>query len=665
MRKSIFGTSVLVIFGIFMAVFVARPDVSKVIKGVSAHEQRSEATLLAINELHQLQDANLYFQLSKSDFLQFLAPVIEEKFSRITLSNNDELRISDIEFDFGRQGILLNVSFAAQVDNYKVSLVGNLRGIITAYFENGNVKLLPAFTGGKISAGKQWSWRSKVAAKLVDGVVSQLSSQLNAVVFSDPINLELSFADIELISDKDIADVDGLSVSDDIRKIDLDLERAAVRIDGDGLALLARFDDGAEQTSKNSVNTTTNSSISSDFERKFDALSSSFSATYQNAFPPFTASSGALISKGFIAQHINTFLGAVDSEILRIETQVADVVHAFSAHPRLYKKEDVRCGEVKQNCEAKRKSCQDTSSCANTRSCAGGSCARNCKSWDFVCKSKAEACRIAERGKAEVCRVTARAEAEACRAKGKVQAEICRAGQDLEVKNCKLNNKAKVAACKTEVELLRVVEDFLDIGEIDGTVQISNISTDISVTGITFSPDLLHVEIVSNLTLAADLAVDLTLNPEGVVGHIVCLWTEKPSLRSPVTVSENDYSVKGNIEFEIADGGAVVTGQVTAVGDPVLITVRPSPWESLTKDKGFALSCTVAEFALGAGGLLDMIGLVDLPEEAKALITGRYTYSDIGFDFDFSLGAMSVKLGSEALTVFPRVDTQTFQFLVQ
>lgn len=665
MRKGIFGIFGLIILIFFIAVFAFRSDVSKIFEGVSAHDQTSEATLLAIQELQQLQDANLYFQLSKSDFLQFLAPVIEQKFSRITLGKGDILSISDIQFDFGRQGISLNVTFAAQIDSYNVSLDGNLRGVITAYFENGNVKLLPAFTGGRISTGKIWSWRSNFTAKLVDGVVSQLSSQLNAVAFSDPIDLELNFDSIELISEEDIADTDGLSVSDDVREIELDLERAVIRIDKDGLALLAQLDDRFKAATDSAVDAELPALKSNGFDYNFDILNDNFAATYQAAFPPFTASSGALIAKGFIAQRMNTFLGAIDSDILRIGTRAPDVTHDFSAHPQLYKKEDVRCGDLKQNCEAKRKSCENTSSCANTRSCAGSSCARNCSKYDYICKSKAEICRATERGKAEACRVKARAEAEGCRAKERVKAEVCRAGQDLEVKNCELNNEVKVASCKTELEILRVVEDFLDIGEIDGTVQVSNISTDISVTGMKFAQDLSQVEIVSNIALAADLAVDLTLNPEGVVGHIACLWSEEPSLRSPVTVSENDYSVRGDIKFEIADGGAMVTGHVAAMGDPVLITVRPSPWESLTKDKGFALSCTVAEFALGAGGLLDMIGLVDLPEEAKALITGRYTYSDIGFDFTFSLGTMSVKLGSEELSVFPRVDSQTIQFLVQ
>ncbi|WP_386175164.1 hypothetical protein [Sulfitobacter sp. R86518] len=665
MRRYIYVIFALVTLGAFIAVFALRSDVSKIFEGVSSHDQSSEATLLAIQELHQLQDPSLYFQLSKSDFLQFLAPVIEEKLSRITLEKGDILNISDIKYDFGKQGISLDINFVAQVDSYNVSLAGNLRGVITAYFENGNVKLLPSITGGKISSGRHWSWRSKFTAKLVDGVISQLSSQLNAVAFSDPIDLELNFDSIVLITDENIADIDGLSVSNDIRKIELDLKRAAIRINKDGLALLAQFDDGFKAAIDSTVDVEPAALKSNDFDYNFDLLNDAFTSTYQAAFPAFTASSGALIAKGFISQRMNAFLGASNSDILRIETRAPDVIHHFSAHPQLYKKEDVRCGDLKQNCEAKRKSCENRSSCSNSRSCAGSSCARNCSKYDFYCKSKAEICRATERTKAEACRVTARAEAEACRAKERVKAEVCRAGQDLEVKNCKLNNEVKVAACKTELETLRVVEDFLDIGEIDGTVQVSNISTDISVTGIKFAPDLSQVEIVSNIALVADLAVDLTLNPEGVVGHIVCLWSEKPSLRSPVAVLENDYSVRGDIKFEIADGGAVLRGQVTAVGDPVMITVRPSPWDSLTKDKGFALSCTVAEFALGAGGLLDMIGLVNLPEEAKALITGRYTYSNIGFEFDFSLGAMSVKVGSEALTIFPRVDAQTIQFLVQ
>jgi hypothetical protein len=252
-----------------------------------------------------------------------------------------------------------------------------------------------------------------------------------------------------------------------------------------------------------------------------------------------------------------------------MKISVPNETKSFSEHPRIYKKEHVRCGDVKQNCEAKRKSCQ------NTRSCA-----RDCSRFDVICKARAEACRVG-----------ARADAERCRVNERLRAETCRAGQDLEVKNCKLNNEAKVAACKTKVEGMRMLEDFLDIGEIEGKVNVSNISVITVLNKIELNNELNEVTVNTDLKVSANLNVDINYNPEGV-GHAACLWKTKPNINTSLSIDEKQFTVSGRVNPHQNDD-STMTLNIKINGSPITIQAKNSPWKELTKDKSFKLSCTV------------------------------------------------------------------------
>ncbi|WP_152615647.1 hypothetical protein [Leisingera sp. ANG-M1] len=662
MRAIFLVVPALLIAAAVFFIYPSRDEVRSILVGVSELDRRHESMTRSYAAYVKMNDPNLVVQVDRETFQDFLVPYISSELRKIRLPEGGDLEFKDPNFTFVEQGIISEVSFSVASDEYQVSLSGTLNLMVTPYVKEGSVFVIPAVVGGEVSAGRQWPWRSKFAKGLVNAVVKEFEDQINATHYLNPVEVKVDLRDIKLLKMDDLSPDNDLKVSEGLSSMSFHIEHAAVLIAPEGLQIMAHIDDDGVVNYLSEDVKLDVPAPESDFESDFENYRLSFLETRENYFPGFGSSSGASVSREFIARKMNKAFSSVDGSIFEFGKTIHDVTENFSAHPMIYKKSHVHCGSVKQDCEAKRKSCQSTRSCANTSSCAGRSCARDCSKFDLFCKAKAEACRNEERIKSEACRVAARVKAETCRNEERVKAELCRAGQDLEVKNCKLNNETKVAACKTELEILRVVEDFLDIGEIDGTVKVSNISASAQVDEIIFDSKLQEAVIVSDIGVDGFINVDINLNPEGI-GHLACLWKEKPSISSHISAKHSGYEMSSRIEFSKGDSEGVLIGRVNVVGEPIRVEIEPSPWESLTQDTGFALSCSVADVLLKAASILDLIDIVNLPEEVRGLMIGSYTHSDVSFDFDFSLGRMDFTVGDTSIGFFPSVDEQAINFL--
>lgn len=630
--------------------------------GLTALDQRAHALDIAERELEKLDRSDIYLYLSKEDMDTNLTPIIAKELATIEIKNAQHVHISNLRIDFVPQGIKVVGEFDIRLEEPDYTFKGTVDGVVATGIRNSDLVLLPAFIDVDLTSVDksriEFHWKdilnpkllwkklrlrfgNDIANELSKVVVDNFLDTINGVVFDKPIEWPINLNAFGKVSAMDLLKTDEGKGDERVAMPNLHLSTAVFNITPTGLVLLAELSSDAEASDSLGPFKTLKLEerwTQAEFDARYQAFNQKFSAKRQLITLQTSSVSEVVIRTALVARTFNDMSAQLGTPIGELVTTMPDEAASFSEHPRLYKKEHIRCGSLRKDCEAKRKSCQ------NTRSCA-----RNCSRFDLFCKTRAEACRVAARAEAEACRIAARAEAEACRA-----------GQDLEVANCKLNNAAKVGACKAKVEAMRMLEDFVDIGEIKGTATVSNIRIASVINTVQLSDDLASVTVNADLNASANIGVDIDLNPEGI-GHIVCLWKTKPTINTVVNIDQSDVNFQGKVSQEAREDGTLML-RMAVTSDPITAHAEPSPWKELTRNTSFTLSCSVAEFALGAAGLLDLLGVINMPEPAKTLITGSYTYRDLEYEMEYPVEPIFIDASGDELKFMPHWDGATIGF---
>jgi hypothetical protein len=63
--------------------------------------------------------------------------------------------------------------------------------------------------------------------------------------------------------------------------------------------------------------------------------------------------------------------------------------------------------------------------------------------------------------------------------------------------------------------------------------------------------------------------------------------------------------------------------------------------------------------------LLDLVGIVDMPEEVKALVTGNYTYKDLNIDMAYPIHSISIDVSGNQLQFMPLWNDLSIGFKLQ
>lgn len=641
-------------------------DISKKWGKLTTLNQRAKSLEVAKRELAKISNPDVYLFLSKSDIDKNLMPILNKKLAKIEVKKTKHVNIKNVKTKFVSQGIRIFANFDIQLEDPDYTFKGSIDGIVATGFRDNNLVLLPAFSSinlvdvdkskikirwkdilkPKILWGKlKLRYGNRVANSLAQVVLKNFMTTINGVAFKEPVEWPVNLNSIGSFSASDILKhskkkntEDSLAASDNVITPDLNIKAAAFNINNKGFGLLASFvneSNGVDSVAMLTAGDLEQNISEAEFNSRYKIFNTKFTAKRQLLTKNQAKHSEVMVNKAFVARTFNHLTAQLGNAIGVNVSSLPNYSSAFSEHPKLYKKTHVRCGSLAKNCEAKRKSCAGNCGRFGSHKC------RSCRGIHnpfkrAKCVSERESCKLGQTAKKAEC---------------KIKAETCRAGQDLEVKNCKVNNTVKIGACKTKLEGARMLEDFLDIGEIKGTVKVSNIHVTSVIKTVKLGADLADVSVNSDLKASARIGVNVDLNPEGV-GHIACLWKSKPSVNTTVKIDQDDVNLFGKISHESrGNDGLMLKMKVSS--DPFTGHAEPSPWKELTRNKSFQLSCAVADFALNAASMADLIGVARMPAPVKALVTGSYTYKDLDVELEYLVKPISIDASGNKLQFIP------------
>jgi hypothetical protein len=682
---------------------------------ITPETQQAKSLAASAEALTILQEPDALIQLSQKDISEYLVPALRTKLVELEIDNTKRLEVPRIELDFDPQAIRIDADFDLHLVEPDFIIKGRIKGMVAVAVQDSAVSFYPVVDTiqlDEVDRSKikiRWDDLKKpeelwvklksryyniLAAKVANAAFENLMSAINRVAFKNPIDWNL---DVNFVSEKPFNKMVKAGKSEKVTytatgsdkqiRPDLFVGEGAIFISDNGLSIMADINDTPVGVEKGMDRLLAAEADPSAFDANYQIFKQKFKSVWAKHFDQTNNNSQILIRKKVIADTLNSALDSIQEDGPEVPFLIVTAKHkpmslSFAQRFKLYRKDAV-------NCESKRKSCSKKISCGSTVNCdARGkncasprSCEENCQKWDLVCMAKAEWCLGNARAEADACRQSQNVEVKNCKLAEKTKEYICGLNEDAKAEACRIGQNLEVTNCKTKLEALRVVDGFLDLGEVEVDVAVSGINGVSSVFDLTANEDLTEITLESHTDASAAANIGVHVNPDGIE-HLACFWKMNPNI-SVVASTSQKLNVKGRItRKEVNPNGEtrmVSTDDLnglaqpeqgekfflvmSARSDPIMLELNPDPWDTLTSDPRFMLNCSLLGMAMQTAEVVDLLKPGKFPVEVYNAMMGKYEYEGISFEVEQEVLPLKMTIAGDRILFKPRWGDKTIGFV--